>query len=112
MAFRDGVLSSKAEMPMKVLAFSFASLACLFGQQTGTDAPYRCTQVTQTVRLLQTLKALPDQDMRAAGSACDHYLTLLRGRQPQAAQEALANANTIMDRLGLTEMPIFARFEQ
>jgi hypothetical protein len=97
---------------MKVLALSFASLLCLFGQQAGTDGPRRCTEVTQTARLLQTLKALPDQDLQTAGSACEKYMTLLRNRQPEAAHTALVNANAIMDRLGLTEMAIFARFEQ
>ena len=97
---------------MKVLAVSFASVLGLFGQQTATDAPHRCTEVTQTARLLQTQKALPDEDLRAADSACDQYSTLVKNRQPEAARTALVNANAIMDRLGLTEMAIFARFEQ
>ena len=68
-------------------------------------------EVTQTARLLQTLKAPSDQDLQTADSACEKYMTLLRNRQPEAAETALVNANAIMDRLGLTEMATFARFD-
>ncbi|MBS1858882.1 MAG: hypothetical protein JST11_26155 [Acidobacteria bacterium] len=97
---------------MKFLALLSASLLCLSGQQTSTESPHRCSEVTQTSRLLQAANAPSDEDLKAAGSACERYFTLMRDRQPDAAQTALVNANATMDRIGLTEMAIFVRFER
>jgi tetratricopeptide (TPR) repeat protein len=97
---------------MKVFVLWLTALLCLSGQQTATDSSHRCAEVSRMARLLQTLKALPDEDLRAADTACEQYSTLVRNRQPEAARTALNNANAIMDRLGLTETAIFGRFEQ